>query len=394
MAANNLMNNAAPADPDAPTPPTISVADIRWQFSKDIDTKEVQTSPTYSYQWVADQVGHMALGLAAVLASWLAGDILRWFGLQIPDWPPPAIGFLVFAIGACFWERRTFQQACAKIHRVFDSTCDRKDLRDNAVAATYYMVVGGLIGLLAVLGGRLWPLLPLGGAIIAVIAIAIAFALAIVLPALYWLRQKIRFQQVGLPFLFRLPEFKLASFDPNIAKRIDDFIRNSGDAAPKHIAIVGELSSGKTSLAVGIATEAAFNNKKARYLTLDKLQQIARLAEEPPSPRNTRLWPWRESQLVVIDDVVSGIPDSVAEHPDQLLRELQDLGQPACRSLRRRNTVWCLGADTTDAEAWIEKLRQGSGIAEQDLLIVVLQKPQGAAGDVHGSLHPMSSADW
>jgi hypothetical protein len=388
------MDNAMVSDPDAPTPPEISLANIRWQFTKDIDTKEVQTSPTYSYQWVADQVGHMALGLAAVLLGWLVGDILRWFGLQIPDWPPPVIGFLLFALGAGLWERRTFRQACEKIHSLFDSTCDRKDLRDNAVAATYYMIVGGLIGLLAVLGGKLWPTLSLAGAIATVFAIVIVFALAIVLPALYWLRQKIRFQQVGLPFLFRLPEFKLEGFDPNIAKRIDEFIRNSGAAAPKHIAILGELGTGKTSLAVGIATEAAFNDKKARYLTLDKLQQIARLTNEPPSPRNTRLWPWRESQLIVIDDVVSGIPDSVAEHPDQLLKELQDLGEPACRSLRRRNTVWCLGADTTGSDAWIETLLQGSGIAEQDLLIVVLQKTQDPAANVRASLHPLSSPNW
>jgi hypothetical protein len=164
---------------------------------------------------------------------------------------------------------------------------------------------------------------------------------------------------------------------------------------------VGELNSGKTSLAVGIATEAAFNNKKARYLTFDKLQQIARRPTEPAPPRNTKLWPWRESQLLIIDDVASGMPLSAAEHPDQLLRELQDLGDAAHQSLRRRHTVWCLGADTHTAGDWIEKLKQGCGMSDNDLLVVILEKIPDAQTHVRGYVprfrgyvHPISSHQW
>jgi hypothetical protein len=398
--SGNPKHEAKRSDPDAPTPPDISFTDIRWQFEADIDSKEVQTSPTYSYQWVADQVGHMALGLVAVLIAWLAGDVLRWFELNFGSWPP-IIGFILLVVGASGWEWRSFRNACKKIEPLFDSTCDRKDLRDNALAATYYMIVGGLIGLLAVLGGRLWPTLPPWIAVAAIALIVVGFGLAIVMPALYWLRQKIRFQQVGLPFLFRLPEFKLEGFKTEIARQIDQFIRNSGEGAGKHIAIVGELNSGKTSLAVGIATEAAFNNKKARYLTFDKLQQIVQRPKEPPPPRNTRLWPWRESQLVIIDDVVSGVPHSAAGNPGQLLRELQGLGNAVHQSLRRRHTVWCLGADTDTSREWIEKLKQGCGMTDDDLLVVVLEKISdaetpvpGHVPRVRGYVHPTSAHKW
>jgi hypothetical protein len=104
----------------------------------------------------------------------------------------------------------------------------------------------------------------------------------------------------------------------------------NGDGEGKHIAIVGSLNCGKTRLAVGIATEGSFSGKKARYLTFNKLQQIG-LNHEPPPPRNTKLWQWKHSQLLIIDDVTAGTTES----PEQLLQALQKLG-PVCEQLRKK----------------------------------------------------------
>jgi len=204
------------------------------------------------------------------------------------------------------------------------------------------------------------------------------------------------FQQVGLPFLFRLPEFKLKGFRKAQAEEIDGFVRASGDSNAKHVAIIGALGSGKTSLAVGIATEGAFNSKKSRYITLSKLRQIAHLATEPKPPPNMLFWPWRESQIVVVDDVVSAVPNSTADSPDQLRAVLKiDLGH-VLPSLRQRHTVWCLGAELEDSDRWVEAFREGTGIPEDDLLIVTLKSEK----DPHGSkysqieLHPESRHKW
>src|SRR5215831_6377774 len=281
--------------------PHVTFKEIRQQVWNDLATKEVQTSPTYSYQWIADQVGHMAIGMAVVLLFWPFGG--TW----------PIIGFITLVIGASLVELWDYRQACAKIVLPFNATRDRKDLRQNASIAVYYMALGGLFALLALMLDKLPTSLPV---IVRVVIMFIVFVIAIIGPAFYWLRQKILFQQIGLPFLFRLPEFKLhrVNFKQPVgpeaakwmetAKWIDDGFIN-GDGEGKHIAIVGSLNSGKTSLAVAIATEGSFNGKKARYLTFNKLQQIG-LKHEPPPPRNTKLWRWKSSELLIIDDVPAG----------------------------------------------------------------------------------------
>jgi hypothetical protein len=309
------------------TRPDITFKQIRWQVWNDLATKDVQTSPTYSYQWMADQVGHMAVGMAVVLLFWPFGGI--W----------PVIGFIAVVIGALLLELWDYWQACAQMGPPFNATRDREDLRQNAWIAVYYMALGGSFALSALMLDEFPTSLPV---IVRVVVIFIVFAIAIGLPAFYWLRQKILFQQIGLPFLFRLPEFKLhglhfkrqpvapeAAKWIETAKWIDDGFIN-GDGEGKHIAIVGSLNCGKTRLAVGIATEGSFSGKKARYLTFNKLQQIG-LNHEPPPPRNTKLWQWKHSQLLIIDDVTAGTTES----PEQLLQALQKLG-PVCEQLRKK----------------------------------------------------------
>jgi hypothetical protein len=375
---------------DRPTPPEISFDAIRAQVRRDVLAKEVQTSPTYSYQWMADQAGHIAVGLLIVLITWWIGrshlldslridSVLGKIGISMPElsaW----IGFLVAVIAISAVELYDYVQARRKLEPLFDATCDRKDLRDNVNAAIWYVTLGALIALAAILSWSMW-LIPL-------------FIASIVGPAIYWLRQKIRFQQIGLPFLFRLPEFKLDGFSKEVAGKIDAFIRTSGDAAPKHIAIVGELGTGKTNLAVGIATEGAFNGKKGRYLTLNKLGQIAHLTKEPPPPRNLLFWLWRESQILVIDDAASGLRNSSVDRPAQLLGQLQDDLGEALESIRARYTVWCLGADASTSDQWIRALKDGSGIADHSLLVVTLESDPSRPGRVRGAIHPLSKHAW
>ncbi len=392
------MDQSAPAkkavhstDHDDPTAPVIRGKDLRWQVWNDVATKEVQTSPTYSYQWMADQVGHMAIGMAVVLLAWPFGG----------NWP--FIGFTGLVIGASLLELFDYRQACKKIRPPFDAITDKKDLRQNASIAVYYMALGGVFALSALTLDKLPTSLPV---IVRVVVLIIVFAIAIGYPAFYWLRQKIIFQQIGLPFLFRLPEFKLHELDfkkklsPEAKKWIETATWINGfinGGKGKHIAIVGSLNSGKTSLAVGIATEGAFTRKKARYLTFDKLQQIG-LDPEPPPPRNTRIWPWRHSQLLIIDDVTAGIPNSVGDRPRLFYEMLKALG-PLVERINKRNTVWCLGADVADAGKWRDALQKGCDISDEKLLTVTLMSPGiaprgtkdpvGSIGYIHGEPPPI-----
>ncbi len=42
-----------------PAPPRLSAGDLLAQFWLDIYGKEVQSAATYSYLWMADQMGHV-----------------------------------------------------------------------------------------------------------------------------------------------------------------------------------------------------------------------------------------------------------------------------------------------------------------------------------------------
>jgi hypothetical protein len=52
-------------DPVGPTPPNLTAMDLLRQFWADAYGKEVQTAATYSYTWLADQFGHLCIGILA-----------------------------------------------------------------------------------------------------------------------------------------------------------------------------------------------------------------------------------------------------------------------------------------------------------------------------------------
>ena len=49
--------------PFGPSAPQLTLKNLRDQFWADVYGKEVQTTATYTYTWVADQFGHICLAL-------------------------------------------------------------------------------------------------------------------------------------------------------------------------------------------------------------------------------------------------------------------------------------------------------------------------------------------
>jgi hypothetical protein len=169
------------------------VADLLKQFWADAYGKEVQTAATYSYTWLADQFGHLCLGiLANVLATLVAGwvmvewglaDQLRW---ETGRWP----GLILALIGVSLWEWSAYSSSVKQATGTFP--LDTKLLRDNAVIAAVYMALGALLGL--AFHVRVGPALLITAAVV----------VAAVLLAPRWLRQKIIWQKASIPYLFRL----------------------------------------------------------------------------------------------------------------------------------------------------------------------------------------------
>ena len=335
----------------------ITLCDILRQAKDDLFAKEVQTSPTYSYQWLACQMGHIGLGLLVfLLAVRSCGADARGMAL----WPYLAAVLFVAAVK----EIADWLQAEHQIRGWFDARLDKCDLVADATMATFYMVLGAAFAYGALERYSAWW--------------SLAW-LALALPCVPWaMRQKMYFQQAALPYLFRLPEFPAASAGKAVGDLVDHFLDHVGPQSFRHLAITGTPGSGKTSLAVGIGTEGAFAGHIVRYITCTKLQEIGTKKEQAPS-RNLVLWPWTASELLIIDDVALdplSKPEIVeAPKPSGSRLRARDIVaalKPLGSNLRARNTVWVLDDNPDAAAAWRAAIAEILGIPVNDVDSIIL----------------------
>ena len=331
----------SPAKSAGPTAPNLSVKDILAQFWADAYGKEVQTAATYSYTWLADQFGHLCIGIVVDFAATaVAGLLMVWLG-----WAPkfehdtgiwPGLIFTIAVVA--FWEWRAYQSSVKQATGAFP--LDSKLLRDNAIIAATYMALGAILGFAFHL-----PLTP------ALLVSAGVVIIAVVL-APPWLRQKIVWQKASIPYLFRL-----ADAAPNIgsedAKRLQSLIDAGAPpvTAPCQIIIGGPIGSGRTSMAAGIATEFAFKKNKVRYLGLDALLEFAtnttaHVFPDDAGPATISYWPWSQAQVVIIDGigpfVASNQPGREANVTLFKAMLQNELGTVA-GVLNRCHTVWVIG---------------------------------------------------
>jgi hypothetical protein len=383
---------------DVPTRVSISAADIRKQIKLDLFDKEVQSAATYSYLWMADQMGHIGLGL---IFSVVAHALVAIFGDTAVWWHWVVAGGL-FAAGATFKEIKDFKQFQARENKYFEVGHDL--LRWNAVTATVYMFAGLAIGILVAMpipgltgswdlfGGRVTLatslLLKTG-----IVAVIIALALNGAWP---WLRQKITWQKAALPYLARLPRIPVAFADEAEARALEDYIcaapAVTGETHRAPLLMLGPLGVGKTQLATALGSEAAFLKAKVRYVTFSKLAQSAmtertlreqgRATGNPEldvadsGPPNINYWPWRTAQLVIVDDIRPGLgPDDYITLDEFKARfqQKEKLGREGLSTLQIRQTVWVVGATAAEERAWIDAFLELFGVAP---VVVRVRGPQ------------------
>jgi putative flippase GtrA len=291
-----MAKTAAVAQPTAfeepsgrvPTAPDVPKSFLLVQFWRDIFGKEVQSAATYSYLWMADQMGHVALGI--ILQFALTFVLQYFFGL----WDALASGLALLGISGVvsFWEYRAYSVAAADADKgIFP--LDRTLLRDNAVIAAAYMIFG-------VLAGYAFHLPVWWGTVIFLIAMVLS-----IYYAPYWLRQKIVWQKAALPYLSRLADVK-SQVEKTAATAIQDLVDSHPGTAPwRQIILAGPVGSGRTPLLTGLGTDLAFKGYKVRYIPFDSLLEINDQYRPdrplPPigawGPKNIFYWPWFEAQV-------------------------------------------------------------------------------------------------
>jgi hypothetical protein len=146
-------------------------------------TKDVRDAITASYVWLADQLGHITLGLVpTLLLCW----IVTVFGPS-DQWRIPLF-VLVAALVFSYWlhkERTDYVDTDARAKKIF--LFDSADVLWNVKTALLYFGIGGII---AVAAFSAWWSIFIALAVLINPALSVAF---------WWLCRKLAFQQAGLP---------------------------------------------------------------------------------------------------------------------------------------------------------------------------------------------------
>jgi len=332
-----------PCQPPPLNPPNLTSKDLLRQFWADAYGKEVQSAATYSYLWLADQFGHICIGIVVCfLATSVSGLVMVLLHISprlhyyTGVWP----GLIITVAAVSYWEWSAYQTSVQQATGTFP--LDEKLLRDNAIVAALYMSLGALIGFAFHATSLLW------GFGISIVAAVIAIALA---PR--WLRQKIIWQKAAIPYLFRLAD-AVHTITPGDADRLQALIDQGSPASKseaRQVVIGGPIGSGRSSMAAGIATEFAFKNSKVRYLGFDSLLECAAHAvgrnfPDDAGPVNISYWPWSEAQITIID----GVGPFASAHGPGGRAQIQSFElmlknqlQSVAPVLSRCHTVWVVG---------------------------------------------------
>ena len=339
----------------APTAPNVPLSFLPVQFWRDIFGKEVQSAATYSYLWMADQMGHLCIGILVqfIVVFVLGTSLLGWVigeGHWVVQNANHIAAFIVVA-GVSLWEFKAFSKSKREGSSGF-FPLDVTLLRNNAIIATAYMVFGVIVGWGFIIGAY-W------GAVI-----FIAMLIASLACAPYWFRQKIIWQKASMPYLSRLADVTFQTKDTArlealraTAKDLQAIIDSAPDGlGPKQVILAGPIGSGRTPIACGIGTELAFRESKVRFLSFDVLIELADQRGDagpqglPPigswGPKNIYYWPWFEAQALIIDDISPIIGTQTTAAGEDAFRDtLAGCLTPIQAELSERLTVWVFSVD-------------------------------------------------
>ncbi|WP_214228567.1 hypothetical protein [Pedobacter sp. B4-66] len=343
----------------------ITIKDLIAQLKNDLIGKDSYRGVTLTYSWLANQFGHFSLGfiptiliykvlesktklshpeLWAAFGVWGAWILFELFNFL---WP------LLFkkeskrkALGA---GKYTFQPAWINV--TFDTLTD-----------LIYFGIGAFAASLTCK--------PNDGMVIGLIVLI----LLVTYPFYYWYTTKMFLQNADYPFQLRLSQWNQQIKEENKAA-ILNFLNHNEPG--KHMLLFGSRGSGKTMLSVGIATESSIKNNSCSYVTAVKLLCLFYENEDNPPITKPGAWSWRNSSLLVIDDInPGGHVEGDILSAKQFYNILNNLacGELNKKAIKEKSIIWVMGNEdpTRHAEERWETLLENIGIEKSNITTVNL----------------------
>jgi hypothetical protein len=263
----------------------ITVKEVWRTIHADLIGKDSHRGITLTYGWMANQVGHFALGFipssilflsgfSGWLSTWTVG--LFWLVFECVNMLSPLYKPEYKGNG-------TFRPAWGNL--IFDTFTDLCFFWVGSL--TLFFIVAGIV--------QPWFFIFLGGIVLLFFA------------GRYWFLTKLYQQNAYFPFPFRISQWNKA-LDSQTQKWIGDIIHSQTAHHVEHWLIFGKQDSGKTALSVGVANELAIKHRKVLYTTYGKWVNSATQPSEEIIQRGKGLWTWLDTEFLVIDDINPGYP--------------------------------------------------------------------------------------
>lgn len=353
----------------------VTPAELWAQVRGDWGGKEVQNGYTLTYVWMANQLGHFALGMGinslliwalSAVAAGVGVDLMlafsgRWreLGWWVLVHAVPPVQLAVWC-GKEYYDYRVARKQAEG--NIFDF--NGWDVMLDAATAVGFIAAGIAVSYVA-FWSHGWA-----------VALFLAELVLTVFVGWYWLKRKYCFQRALIPYLYRLADVgSQFTVGPEEVRRVvDGFLAGSGC---RHLLVFGSPGSGRTGLSVALLTEHCFRVHKARYMSWARLIERARMGDDRPEHDGRAAWPRGDSDIVAIDDVVKAPEAEGAVLLNQFLQDLDLLPPAEAATLARRRTVWVLGQPGPDAQqpytAWVQAVARSLGVVESSVGVLHLR---------------------
>jgi hypothetical protein len=297
------------------------MSQIKWkhifqQLKADLIGKDSYRGITLTYAWMANQFGHFALGFIPVF---LVYRLLCWINWRPHSYTAAwiiAIFWLLFEtynfLGPILKGTGEYRFSPAWWNVAFDTATDLVFFWIGAVAAALWL-------------NPSWP----------AFFVLAALVIIVLYPSYYWFTTKMFQQYAAYPFQFRLSQWNY-SISKEDKKTVISFLKNP---AQKHLLVFGSSGSGKTAISIGVANELSINRRACWYTPAIKLYCM--FHEKEISAK--ALWIWRNTEVLVIDDINPGRPIKEELVPPEKFLQFLDAVKDNREAIRSRSVIWVLG---------------------------------------------------